>query len=73
MSTKKEVQIVPSDWIAPAEAARIRKVSRQAINKLIAAQRISVINIGGRRFVNKAEVIDFHPLKAGRPKQGIKN
>ena len=70
MSTKKEQSIVPSEWISPAEAARIRQVSRQAITKLIGCGRLTVVTIGGRRFVNRAEVLDFQPLKAGRPKQG---
>lgn len=71
MSTKKEKQIVPSDWVSPAEAARIRGVTRQAINKLIDAGRLAVVTIGGRRLVKRSEILDFHPLKPGRPKQEV--
>jgi excisionase family DNA binding protein len=58
----------PSDWISQAEAARIRGVTRQAIAKLVKQGRLRTLNVGGRTFVNKTEVIEFEPRPAGRPK-----
>lgn len=59
--------IAPSDWISQAEAARLRGVSRQAISKLVRQGRLMTIEIGGRRLVNRVEVIAFKPRPGGRP------
>lgn len=72
MSTNKLKKIVPSEWISPAEAARRRGVTRQAIRKLIQTGRLSVMEIGGRYLVKLTDVLEFKPLKPGRPK-GDKN
>jgi excisionase family DNA binding protein len=58
----------PSDWITQAEAARIRKVSRQAIAKLVRHGRLRSMSIGGRVFVLRADVESFIPKAAGRPR-----
>jgi excisionase family DNA binding protein len=68
LSTKKEFPILPSDWISPAEAARLRGVTRQAITKLIKNKRLRTLLIGGRKLVNRDEVLTFEKLKPGRPK-----
>lgn len=68
MSTNNKVEINPDDWISAAEAARLRGVSRQAINKMINAGRISTVEVGGRKLLKKSEVISYQPLKSGRPK-----
>ena len=57
---------VPSDWITQAEAARLRKVTRQAIAKLVAAGRIHTTSFGGRSFVNRHDVENFEPEPRGR-------
>ena len=57
----------PSDWISQAEAARLRKVSRQAIALLVKKGRLSVLKIGGRVLVRRKEVEEFTPEPAGRP------
>jgi len=57
-----------SEWISQAEAARIRGVSRQAIAKLVASGRLKTLDIGGRKFVHRSEVLSFEPNQAGRPK-----
>lgn len=71
LSTKKAIKIslTPADWISPAKAARIRKVSRQAIGKLIKARRIETIEIGGRKLLKLADVLGFQPRKPGRRKR----
>jgi excisionase family DNA binding protein len=67
LSTKKRHAINPEEWITPAEAARLRGVTRQAITKLINAGRLSTVSVGERLFVNRAEVESFTPKKPGRP------
>ena len=60
--------IEPAEWITQAEAARVRNVSRQAIAKLVANARLRTLEIGGRTFVNRADVLTFEPNPPGRPK-----
>lgn len=57
----------PTDWISQAEAARLRKVSRQAIALLVKKGRLPVLKIGGRVLVRRKEVVEFTPESAGRP------
>jgi excisionase family DNA binding protein len=65
---KSPVAIDPSDWITQAEAARLRHVTRQAIARLVENGRLRTLDIGGRSFVNRAEVLSFEPNPPGRPK-----
>lgn len=58
----------PEDWISQAEAARIRRVTRQAIADLVKKQKLTTFEIGGNVLVNKAEVKAFVPSQGGRPK-----
>ena len=58
----------PSDWITQAEAARLRNVTRQAIARLVGNGRLRTLDIGGRSFVNRSDVLDFEPNPPGRPK-----
>lgn len=69
MSTNKEETLNIKDWITQAEAARIRSVSRQAINKLAKSNRIRSVDIGGVTLVNKDDVQNFQAKSSGRPKQ----
>ncbi|HYE52699.1 MAG TPA: hypothetical protein VEB20_24095 [Azospirillaceae bacterium] len=55
------------DWISQVEAARLRGVTRQAINKLIQAGRLETLTIGGKVLVSRASLALFEPKKAGRP------
>lgn len=57
-----------SEWISQAEAARLRGVSRQAIAKLVANDRLATLDVGGRVFVRRQDVLTFEPNPAGRPK-----
>lgn len=61
----------PDEWITQAEAARLRNVTRQAIAKLVNGGRLRTLTVGGRTFVNRADVVAFEPNPAGRPK-GLK-
>lgn len=57
-----------SDWITQAEAARLRNVTRQAIARLVGNGRLRTLEIGGRFFVNRSDVLAFEPHPPGRPK-----
>jgi hypothetical protein len=67
-TNKSPATIDPLEWITQADAARLRKVSRQAIGRLIESGRLHTLQIGGRPFVNRAEILTFKRLPAGRPK-----
>lgn len=57
------------DLISIAEAARIRGVTHGAIQGLIRRGKLSVIEIGGRKYLSQKEVEEFEPEAAGRPKK----
>jgi len=55
------------DLITQAEAARIRGVSREAIYRLVLRGKLSVVEIGGQKFVRRSEVENYTPEVGGRP------
>jgi excisionase family DNA binding protein len=55
------------DLITPAEAARLRGVTRAAITDLVKRGRLSSIEVGGRPFLYRKEVMSFTPEITGRP------
>jgi len=57
------------DWISQAEAARLRRVSRQAIAKLVQTKRLRTMEIGGHVLIRREDILGFQRKKAGRPKQ----
>jgi excisionase family DNA binding protein len=57
----------PEEWISQADAARLRKVSRQAISLLVKKGRLPVLKIGGRVLVHRKEAEEYTPEPAGRP------
>lgn len=65
-SSGRKVNVL--DWISQAEAARLRGVTRQAIAKLVRSGRLQSLEIGGRTLVKRADVLNFEPQQAGRPK-----
>lgn len=58
---------VMSDLISIADAARLRGVTHGAIRDLLDRGRLSAVEVGGRRFVSRAEVEAYEPAKGGRP------
>ena len=54
--------------ISISEAARVRNVSHAAIQDLIKRDKLSSVEIGGRRFLRRGEVESFSPESLGRPK-----
>lgn len=70
MSTHLEKQpFFPEDWISQSEAARLRGVSRQAISKLIKKGHLRTLEVGGYILVSRADLHNFKPSTAGRPKR----
>ena len=67
-STDNSTHVDLSDWITQAEAARLRNVTRQAIARLVGNGRLRTLEIGGRLFVNRSDVLTFEPHPPGRPK-----
>lgn len=67
MSTNYEK--VTNNWITQSEAARIRGVSRQAINNLVKKGRLKTLEIGSVTFVDKSQIENFQMLNSGRPKK----
>ncbi len=61
---KKEELI---DLITQSEAARLREVTPEAIAGLIRRGRLTVIEVGGRKFLRRSEVVNFEALAGGRP------
>lgn len=55
------------DWISQADAARIRRVTRQAISRLVKKGRFDVLRIGGKVLLNRSQVESFKPEQPGRP------
>ena len=60
------------DLITPAEAARLRGVTRAAITDLVKRGRLRAIEIGGRPFLYRKEVMGFTPEITGRPRKTVK-
>lgn len=67
MSTEELKNFNPSEWITQAEAARLRGVSRQAINKLVQKGHLETIEIGGIAFIKRAELEVYVVREPGRP------
>ncbi len=53
--------------ISISEAARVRNVSHAAIQDLIKREKLSAVEIGGRRFLQRDEVESYTPESIGRP------
>lgn len=68
MSTHFSRDLV-EEWISQAEAARLRRVTRQAISRLVRRGRIRAVSVAGRLLVSRADALAFEPQTAGRPKK----
>jgi excisionase family DNA binding protein len=58
-----------SDLISQAEAARLRGVTRAAIQDLVRRERIRSVNVGGRALVYRSEIEDYERGEPGRPRK----
>lgn len=61
-----DVTSLSEDWISQAEAARIRRVSRQAISRLIKKGRFQILKIGGKVLLKRSQVKSYEPEQPGR-------
>ncbi|MBD0369781.1 MAG: helix-turn-helix domain-containing protein [Pyrinomonadaceae bacterium] len=70
MAKKKEEQESNdmSDLISQAEAARLRGVTRAAIQDLVRRGRIRSVNVGGRSLVYRSEIESYEQGQPGRPR-----
>lgn len=55
------------DLITQTEAAKLRGVTSEAISDLIRRGRLKIVEVGGRKFLRRSEVLGFEPQKGGRP------
>lgn len=71
MSKKKGEQELNNmaDLISQAEAARLRGVTRAAIQDLIRRERIRAVNVGGRALVYRSEIVNYEQGEPGRPRK----
>jgi hypothetical protein len=64
--------LIAGEWISPAEAARIRGVTRQAMLRLMKKGRFGVLKIADKVFLNRREVKAYKIKPSGRPRRGNK-
>lgn len=58
-----------TDLISQAEAARLRGVTRAAIQDLVRRGRIRSANVGGRSLVYRSEIVNYEQGEPGRPRK----
>lgn len=58
-----------SQWITQKEAAELSGKSLKAVHQLTTKGRLRIKEIYGKRLVNRQDVLDFKPMKAGRPRK----
>ena len=56
-----------SDLISQAQAARLRGVTRAAIQDLVRRGRIRSVEVGGRSLVYLSEIVNYQKGEPGRP------
>jgi hypothetical protein len=61
MKKKTQRETSMDDLVSISEAARLRGVTHAAIQDLIARDRLSVIEVAGRRLLKRADVVGFEP------------
>lgn len=59
--------------ISQKEAAELRGVTLAAISDLIKRGRLTAVEVGGRKFLRRRDVIDYKPEKGGRPSKSKKS
>lgn len=58
-----------ADLISQAEAARLRGVTRAAIQDLVRRGRIRSVEVGGRALVYRSEIVNYEQGEPGRPRK----
>jgi len=62
-------RFVTKEWVSQSEAARIRKVTPQAIGRLIKKGRFRTLEIAGKVLLDRREVENYKPRPTGRPRK----
>jgi len=62
------VRVEISDLISQKEAAALRGVSISAISDLVSRGRLKPVDVAGRKYLRRADVMKFKAQKGGRPK-----
>lgn len=60
-------ELLKDELMTPSQIAKEIGVSRQWIYNLLKREKIETVNIAGRIFVNKQEILKRQPEKGGRP------
>lgn len=68
----RKVKLDPKELVSKATAARMRGVSKQAIEGLIKRGRLKTVVIDGHTYLFKKEVENYKPGVGGRPKPSAK-
>jgi predicted DNA-binding protein YlxM (UPF0122 family) len=55
-----------SAWISQSEAARLRGVTRAAISAHVKRNRFTILKIGDKTLINRADIENYQPQKSGR-------
>lgn len=61
---------LPDDLIPVSQAAELRGIGRTGIHDLINRGRLQAYDVFGRKFVSRAEVVNFQKRKPGRKTEG---
>jgi len=74
MSTDfKDKNFDPKEWVSQTDAANMRRVTRQAIARLVAKKRFTTLSIGGKILLKRSEVEEFKPRRPGpSPKEKLR-
>jgi predicted DNA-binding protein YlxM (UPF0122 family) len=67
---KKKHDFDPADWVSQTEAARMRRVSRQAISDLVKKMRFTTLSVAGKILLSRSEVEDYQRLPPGPVPKG---
>lgn len=57
--------------ISQKEAAELRGVSLSAISDLIKRGKLTPVEVGGRKFLRRIDVVNYEPARGGRPTKKV--
>lgn len=68
-TTLSKNKLLSKEGVSQSEAARIRKVTPQAIGRLIKKGRFRTLKIAGKVLLYRREVENYKPKPTGRPRK----
>ncbi len=66
-TTFSNKKLLAKNWVSQSEAARIRRVTPQAIGRLIKKGRFRTLQIAGKVLLDRREVENYKAKPTGRP------